>query len=61
MQVLNLSEAPSPPMNPHYPPFDTVYVCTVYLFTQGELTREKVRGAIVQKAGRLIVSPVYEL
>jgi hypothetical protein len=40
-----------------HPPPHTVYVYTVYLFTQGrgggrELTREKVRGAIVHKAGR---------
>jgi hypothetical protein len=52
-----MSEAPSPPM-PHTPPLlHNVYVYTVYLFTEGrgrgggELTREKVRGAIVDKAG----------
>ncbi len=49
------------PHTPPPPPIHTAYVCTrtVYLFTQGggggerkELTREKVRGAIVHKAGR---------
>ncbi len=53
-QVFFLSVAPSPPMTPYSPPpLHTTY--TVYLFTQGgrgELTREKVRGAIVHKAGR---------
>jgi hypothetical protein len=42
------------------PPLHTEYGYTVHLFTQGrgeggrggELTREKVRGAIVHKAGR---------
>jgi hypothetical protein len=44
--------------DPIVPPLHNVYVYyTVYLFTQGrvgggELTREKVRGAIVHKAGR---------
>ncbi len=50
-----LSEAFSPPLTEYHPPFHTVYVCTVYLFTQGggggELTRKKVRGAAVHKAG----------
>jgi hypothetical protein len=49
-----LSEAPSPPMTLS-PPLHNVYVYTVYLYlyTQGggELTREKVRGATVHKAG----------
>ncbi len=56
-----LSKAPSPPMTPYFPPYTlySVYVYTVYLFTQGrgegvELTREKVRGAIVHKAGSKI-------
>ncbi len=58
-QVFYLSEVLSPPMTPYYPPLHTVYVYTVYLFIQGkgeegggELTREKVRGAIVHKAGQ---------
>ncbi len=57
-QVFYLSEAP-----PHFydpilppPPLHTVYVHTVYIFTQGggggELTRETVRGAIVNNAGQ---------
>jgi hypothetical protein len=64
--VFYLSEAPFTPPLTH-----CVYVYTVYLFTQGgggvELTREKVRGAIVHKAGRKYqhdgptVSPVYKL
>jgi hypothetical protein len=54
--VFFLSEAPSSPMTPYSPPPHT-HVYTVYLFTQGrgggrELTREKVRGAIVHKPGR---------
>ncbi len=55
MAGVYLSEAPSPPLH-------TVYVCTVYLFTQergGELTSEKVEkvgggGATVHKAGSKI-------
>jgi hypothetical protein len=56
-----LPEAPSSPMTPYPTPpplHHTGYVYTVYLFTQvrgrggGELIREKVRGAIVYKAGR---------
>ncbi len=51
------------------PPIHTVSVHTVYLFTQGrggELTRDKIRGATVHKAGSniptwLTVSPVYKL
>jgi hypothetical protein len=59
--------APEPPS----PPFHTVNVYKVYLFTKGRereksLTREKVREAAVHKAGlkiptRLTVSPVYKL
>ncbi len=47
-----------PPLRwPHTPslPIHNVYLYTVHLFTQGrggELTREKVSGAIVHKAGR---------
>jgi hypothetical protein len=58
VKVYYLSEAPSPPMTPYsLPPLHT---------GGGELTREKVRGAIVHKAGRkyhqlLTVSPVYKL
>jgi hypothetical protein len=49
LQVFYLSEAPSPPMTPWY-------VYTIYLITYGrgggELTKEKVRGAIDHKAAR---------
>ncbi len=57
--MFNLSEAPSPPMTSS--PY-TMYTCIQYVqYTYshmeggqggGELTREKVRGAIVYKAGR---------
>jgi hypothetical protein len=50
-----LSEAPSPPVTLIPPSLHTVYVYTVYLFTQGrggELTKDKVRGAIVHKGGQ---------
>jgi len=48
---------PLPSYDPILPPLHTVYVYTVWLFTQGrgeggKLTREKVREAIVHKAGR---------
>jgi hypothetical protein len=61
--VFYLSDASSPPMIPYPPPpLHTVYVYTVlYVYTvyctyshreKGvELTREKVRGATVHKAG----------
>jgi hypothetical protein len=51
LQVFYLSEAPSPPMTPYYPPY-TLYTCTIYsiLIHTGkggegvELTREKATG-----------------
>jgi hypothetical protein len=50
-----LSEAPSPPMTPYTPRY-TLYACILHTYSHreggGELTREKVRGAIVHKAGR---------
>ncbi len=51
------------------PPFKTLYTCLQYTYSQGRgvesWTREKVRGAIVHKAGSkiptwLTVSPVYK-
>jgi hypothetical protein len=51
-QVFYLYEAPSPPMTP-YPPSYTLYMSTYREGGRGgELTREKVRGAIVHKPGR---------
>ncbi len=57
-QVSYLSEAPSPPMTPYSPPY-TLYTCkqNTYSLKEGggmgvELTREKVRVAIIHKAGR---------
>ncbi len=59
-QVFYLSEVPSPPMTPYYPPF-TLYTCILYSILihtgrggggVGELTRGKVRGEIVHQAGR---------
>ncbi len=50
-----LSEGHSPPMTPYFPPY-TLYGYT-YMYSHraviggGELTREKVRGAIVHKGG----------
>ncbi len=35
LHCFNLSEAPSPPMTPYSPLLQTVYVYTVYFFTQG--------------------------
>ncbi len=52
---------PLPSYDPILPPLHTVYVYTVYMYCTyshwegggvAELTREKVRGAIVYKAGR---------
>ncbi len=50
---------PPPLLWPKPPPFKPFYVYTLYLFTQGrgggrEQTREKVRGALVHKAGSII-------
>ncbi len=51
-----LSEAPSPPMTPYSATPYTLYTC-VYTYSHreedegGELTREKVRGAMLHKAG----------
>ncbi len=54
---------PSPPMTPYPPPLHTVYEYTVYLLTQARgkggggraiEPREKVRVAIVRKAGSKI-------
>ncbi len=57
-QVFYLSEAPSPPMTPYFPPPYTQYKCmqNTYAHREGgrgtvELTREKVRWAIVHKSG----------
>ncbi len=59
--LVYLSEAPSPPMTPYPSPPYTLYTCIQYTYSHkekgggvggGELTREKVRGAIVHKAGR---------
>jgi hypothetical protein len=53
-----LSEAPSPLMTFILHPLYTLYTCIQYTYshregvTGGELTREKVRRAIVHKAGR---------
>jgi hypothetical protein len=54
-----LSEAPSPPMTPYSPPPYTRYTCIPYILIHTgkgsgleELTRDKVRGAIVLKACR---------
>ncbi len=50
-----LSEAPSYPMIPYPPPPYTLHTCILYTYSHkeggGELTREKVRGATVPKAG----------
>ncbi len=59
-QVFYLYEAPSPPMTPYCTPTPLTHCLCVYsLFIHtgkggrcGELTREKIRGAIVHKAGR---------
>jgi hypothetical protein len=54
-QVFYLSEAPLPLCDPILPPLH-MYTCTQYTYSHreggGELTREKVRGVIVHKAGR---------
>jgi hypothetical protein len=57
-QMFYLPEAPSPPMTPYSASPYTLYTCIQYFYSHrevgegGELTREKVRGAIVHKAGR---------
>jgi hypothetical protein len=53
-QVFYLSEAPSPPVTPHTPLTHCIRVYRMLHTGMGrvELTREKVRGAIVHKAGR---------
>ncbi len=62
-QVFYLSEAPSPPMTSYSPPpllhnvhvYTSILIHTVKAAGGGggrELTREKVRGEIVHKAGR---------
>ncbi len=63
-QMFHLSEAPSPPMSQYSPPY-TLYTCIQYTYSQreggeeGDLTREKVRGAIVHKAGRKYLIWLY--
>ncbi len=52
-----LSVVSSPPMTP-YPPLYTVYVYTVYLFTQGGATVHKARSKI---PNWLTVTPVNKL
>ncbi len=54
--------APSPPSTPYSPPY--THTCILYSYSEGRgrerWTREKVRGATVNKAGSKI-SPVYKL
>jgi hypothetical protein len=53
-----LSEAPSPPMTPYSATPYTLYTCVQHTSSHreedewGELTREKVRGAMLHKVGR---------
>jgi hypothetical protein len=55
-QVFYLSEALSLPRTPYSPPFTPcIRVYSILIHTgkgEGELTREKVRGVLVHKAGR---------
>jgi hypothetical protein len=55
-QMFYLSEAPHPSYKPILPPLYTLYMCIQYTNSHreggGKLTREKVRVAIVHKAGR---------
>jgi hypothetical protein len=56
-----MSVAPSPPVTPYPLPY-TLYPCILYTYSQrkgdgGEsLTREKVRGATVHKAGSKVTT-----
>jgi hypothetical protein len=65
-QAFYLSEPPSPLMTTYSPPLYIQYRVLIQTGKGEELTREKVRGAIVHKAGSkittlLTVSPVYKL
>jgi hypothetical protein len=57
---------PPPLLSPQTPPLQIVYVYTVNIMHTGkggwgELTREKVREAVVHKAGRNTNMTVYKL
>ncbi len=62
-QVFYLSESPCPPMTPYSRPLHTVYVYTVYLFTQGR-GGGKLTNSSQNRSKILIwltVSPFYKL